>query len=136
MIQRFCDRCGEEMNNDDGVSSVEGYVLIKTKSGSIMDNWDCVDLCEKCKKKLYLWLMMQDSTSAMPDEYVIKHQKTIAEEIEEYTVDPYKLAGESDEFINGCISAFMTVLEIISSNAHKYKKNSNEEGGPNVHDDR
>ena len=65
MIQRFCDRCGEKMNNDEGVSSIEGYVLVKAKSGSIMNNWDCVDLCEKCKKKLYLWLMIQDSTSAI-----------------------------------------------------------------------
>lgn len=56
MVKRVCDRCGAEMPNEDGVSHVDGHIIIKTESGDINKDWHCLDLCNGCRKSFAEWL--------------------------------------------------------------------------------
>lgn len=56
MIKRVCDRCGAEMALEDSVSCAAGHIIIKTESGDINKDWNCLDLCEECRKSFSEWL--------------------------------------------------------------------------------
>lgn len=62
MVQRVCDRCGKVMERkEDGVSSVNGHVIIKAKDGGAFENWEILDLCDDCRKSFGDWLEMTGS---------------------------------------------------------------------------
>lgn len=70
MVKRVCDRCGAEMQNKDSVSHAAGHVIIKAKSGCIDIDWNCLDLCEECRKSFAEWLGActdKDVTSSKDD---------------------------------------------------------------------
>lgn len=58
MIQKICDRCGCQMNDplEQGITHVDGHVIIRAKSGNIRDSWEIIDLCGSCRESFRDWL--------------------------------------------------------------------------------
>lgn len=73
MIKRFCDRCKTVMDDGEPLSHIDGYCIVKAKSGCPDANnpWKVLDLCPRCLESFSSWMKNPEKDgSVAPEDFI------------------------------------------------------------------